>query len=157
MATINIHKAKDGNLSYRVRIQRKGHPVQTATFSTLKEARKWATMIEGDIIAGRHFPNKKPKHTLNELLDKYTQEIMPRKTPETQLSHHSVISFWRERLGHKLLTDITKADVLEHTHTLKEKAPATIHKYLRSLAKINYPFTLSGAGCNSTHHGTSPA
>ena len=27
----------------------------------------------------------------------------------------------------------------------------------RSLAKINYPFTLSGAGCNSTHHGTSPA
>jgi hypothetical protein len=28
---------------------------------------------------------------------------------------------------------------------------------LRSLAKINYPFTLSGAGCNSTHHGTSPA
>src|SRR5262245_52529817 len=28
---------------------------------------------------------------------------------------------------------------------------------IRSLAKINYPFTLSGAGCNSTHHGTSPA
>src|SRR5437867_12797055 len=60
MATINIHKAKDGNLSYRVRIQRKGRPVQTATFSTLKEARKWATMIEGQIIEGRHFPTRKP-------------------------------------------------------------------------------------------------
>ena len=28
---------------------------------------------------------------------------------------------------------------------------------LRSLAKINYPFTLLGAGCNSTHHGIFPA
>jgi hypothetical protein len=28
---------------------------------------------------------------------------------------------------------------------------------LRSLAKINYPFTLSGLGCSSTHHGTFPA
>jgi len=37
--------------------------------------------------------------------------------------------------------------------------PATIgiEGRIRSLAKINYPFTLSGAGCNSTHHGTSPA
>jgi trans-aconitate methyltransferase len=33
-----------------------------------------------------------------------------------------------------------------------------VEKYaLRSLAKITYPFTLSGAGCNSTPHGTSPA
>jgi hypothetical protein len=30
-------------------------------------------------------------------------------------------------------------------------------RQFRSLAKINYPFTPSGAGCNSTHHGTSPA
>jgi hypothetical protein len=61
-------------------------------------------MIEGDIIAGRHFPNKKPKHTLNELLDRYVQEIMPRKRLETQRSHRPVVTFWRQKLGHKLLS-----------------------------------------------------
>ena len=71
MATINTHKAKDGTLTYRVRVRCKGERVQTASFPTLKDARKWATMIEGDIIAGRHFPDKKPKHTLNALLDRY--------------------------------------------------------------------------------------
>jgi hypothetical protein len=41
-------------------------------------------MVEGEIIAGKHFPGSKLKHTLTELLDRYVQEIMPRKTLETQ-------------------------------------------------------------------------
>jgi len=45
MATINVHQTKDGSKAYRVRIRRKGQPVQTASFSSLKDARKWATMI----------------------------------------------------------------------------------------------------------------
>lgn len=135
MATINTHKAKDGTLTYRVRVRRRGERVQTASFPTLKDARKWVTMMEGDIIAGRHFPDKKPKHTLNELLDRYVQEIMPRKTPETQRSHRAVVAFWQERLGHKLLTDITKADVIALRDELgKTSAPATVQKYLTILS-----------------------
>jgi hypothetical protein len=60
MATINVHQAKDGIKTYRVRVRRKGEPAQTASFATLKDARQWATMIEGQIIEGRHFPRKKP-------------------------------------------------------------------------------------------------
>jgi hypothetical protein len=52
-------------------VRRRGQPTQTASFSTLKAARQWATLIEGDIIAGRHWPNKKLTHTLNALLDRY--------------------------------------------------------------------------------------
>jgi hypothetical protein len=104
MAAINVHQAKDGTMTYRVRVRRRGQPTQTASFSTLKAARQWAPMIEGDIIAGRHFPNKKPKHTLNELLDRYVQEIMPRKRLETQHSHRPVVTFWQQKLGHKLLS-----------------------------------------------------
>jgi hypothetical protein len=62
MATINVHQAKDGIKTYRVRVRRKGEPAQTASFATLKDARQWATMIEGQIIEGRHFPRKKPCH-----------------------------------------------------------------------------------------------
>jgi hypothetical protein len=69
MATINRYKAKDGSISYRVRIQRKGYPTQSATFGTVKECHRWATMIEGQIIAGRHFPEKKPTYTLAELIE----------------------------------------------------------------------------------------
>jgi hypothetical protein len=106
MTAINVHQAKDGTKTYRVRVRMRGQPTQTASFSTLKATRRWATMIEGDIIAGRHFPNKKPKHTLNELLDRYVQEIMPRKTIETQRSHRPIVTFWRQKLGHKLLSYI---------------------------------------------------
>ena len=131
MATINTHTAKDGSKSYKVRIRRKGQPVQTASFSSLREARHWATMREGEILTGRHFPEKKPKHTLSELLDRYVHDIMPHKTPETQRSQRPVIVFWRERLGHKLLQDITKADVIRLRNEIAEtSAPATIQKYL---------------------------
>jgi len=88
-------------------------------------------MREGEILAGRHFPEKKPKHTLSELLDRYVHDIMPHKTPETQRSQRPVIVFWRERLGHKLLQDITKADVIGLRNEIAEtSAPATIQKYL---------------------------
>jgi len=131
MAAINVHQAKDGTKTYRVRVRRKGEPTQTASFSSLKDARQWATMMEGEIIAGRHFPTSKPKHTLSELLDRYVQEIMPRKTLETQRSHRAAVKFWQKRLGHKLLSDITKADIVALRDELGEKAaPATIQKYL---------------------------
>src|SRR5712691_1250932 len=134
MATINVHQAKDGSKTYRVRVRQKGQPVQTASFSTLKDAKRWATMIEGDLIAGRHFPASKPKHTLVELLDRYVQDIMPRKTPETQRSHKAVVVFWQERLGHKPLTDITKADISALRDKIqKTSAPATVQKYLTIL------------------------
>ena len=57
MATINVYQAQDGSKTYRVRIRRTGQPVQTASFSNLQDAKRWATMIEGQIIEGRHFPN----------------------------------------------------------------------------------------------------
>jgi integrase len=135
MATINVHQAKDGTKAFRVRVRRKGEPTQTASFSSLRDARQWATMIEGEIIAGKHFPTKKSTHTLNELLDKYVQEIMPRKTEETQRSHRGAVMFWRERLGHKLLTDITKADIIPlRNERSMITAPATVQKYLTILS-----------------------
>ena len=78
MAAINVHQAKDGTKTYRVRVRRKGPTVQTASFPSMQDARKWATMIATEIIAGKYFPASKPKHTLSALLDRYVQEIMPR-------------------------------------------------------------------------------
>jgi integrase len=131
MATINVHQAKDGTKTFRVRIRRKGEPTQTASFSSLKDAKRYATMIEGQMLAGKHFPAKKPTHTLSELLERYTQEIMPRKAPETQRSHRAAVVFWQERLGHKRLVDLTRTDIITQRDNLsKTVAPATVQKYL---------------------------
>jgi SRSO17 transposase len=43
------------------------------------------------------------------------------------------------------------------TRDAHRRAECHVPPEVRSLAKINYPFTLSGAGCSSTHHGTCPA
>jgi len=133
MASINVHTSQDGVKTYHVRVRRKGEPTQCAVFPTLAQARKFATMVEGRIIEGKHFPHKKTQYTLNELLDKYCQDVMPHKTAETQRSHRAAIAYWRERLGHKMLGNITRDDVIKGRDALNDRAPATVVKYMTIL------------------------
>jgi integrase len=137
MATINSHKAKDGSVSYRVRIQRKGCKTQTATFPSLREARKWGTMVEGEIIAGRHFPERtKKQYTLAELLERYEREILPTLAPSTQRTQRQRLAFRQQRLGYKTLADITKDDVVAVKEALarRGRASGTIHHYIGTLS-----------------------
>ena len=68
MATFDHRIGPDGQIVYRVRVRRKGYATQTATFSKLSEAKKWAQVTEGAVLEGRHFqaPEAK-KHTLADL------------------------------------------------------------------------------------------
>jgi len=45
MATIERRTDKDGQLVYRVKVRRRGTPLQTATFTKPSEAHKWAMEI----------------------------------------------------------------------------------------------------------------
>ena len=135
MATINAHTSKTGVTTYRVRIQRKGQKVQTATFPTLKDARRFGTLVEARMIEGRHFPQKST-HTLQELLDRYTREVMPQKTPETQRSEMPVVRYWLQTLGHMVLTEIQPAHIIAcRDERAKQSAPATVVKYLATLSR----------------------
>ncbi len=136
MATIDIRKSPGGSISYRVRIQKRGEPTISATFPSRKLALEWAKMTEGQMIEGRHFPSRKPQHTLNELIGKYLTTVMPKKTKETQQTHMAPLRFWKERLGHKLLTAITRADVIQYRDELEGRAPATVCKYLSLLSGV---------------------
>jgi hypothetical protein len=60
MAAIEQRLGPDGKLVHRVRVRRKGTPIQTATFPKLADAKRWAQMIEGRVSEGRHFPSTKP-------------------------------------------------------------------------------------------------
>src|SRR5207245_2808925 len=131
------HKSKDGSLTYHVRIRRKGQPLQTATFPSLKDAKRWATMIEGQMIEGRHFPTKRPPMTLAEFLVQYRAEILPRKAPSTQREDGYLLRYWEEHLGHRLVAEMTPDDITRHRDALaKTHKPATVLKYLGILSHV---------------------
>jgi hypothetical protein len=81
MPTIEPRKTKEGQTVYRVKIRRKGSPTQTATFTRLTDARKWAQVTEAAVIEGRHFnTNESKRHTLADLIDRYLREVLPHKS-----------------------------------------------------------------------------
>jgi len=137
VATINTHRAKDGTITYRVRVQRKGQPVMSATFSSRKECLRFASMIEGQIAEGRHFAPKSTPMTFAEFLVKYQAAIQPRKTPMTQRDQASTLKYWHRVLGHKLLTEITPRDLAEQRDVLlKTKKTSTMLHQLRVLSAV---------------------
>jgi len=134
MASIDTYTTKTGQTMYRARVQRKGHRVQTATFATLREAKKWGVMIEGEMLAGKRFPTQS-RHTLTELLDRYSLDIMPRKTAETQRSQKYVVAYWKRTLGHMLLDDLQPSHIIAARNAIAQRGkPATVAKYLVTLS-----------------------
>jgi len=138
MATINLHKAQDGSITYRVRIRLKGMPLQTASFLTRPDAVKWAKVREGELLAGKHFPQKKANHTLAELIERYAHDVLPRKRYETQRRESYLLALWTKRLGAKELTDITKADIVKIRDEFAKRSAksTTIHRYLNLLSHV---------------------
>jgi len=136
MGTINTHRAKDGVITYRARIQRKGQQTLSATFTSLREARQWMTLAEADIIAGRYFPEKRRQHTLNELFDQYQRDVMPLKGDETQRSQNYTIRYWRQTFGHRYIDEIQPHEIrtVLTTLTRQGKAPATVIGYHTTLS-----------------------
>jgi hypothetical protein len=54
MATIESRTAEDGTTTHRVKVRLKGHPTQSASFSRLTDARKWAQATEAAMREGRY-------------------------------------------------------------------------------------------------------
>jgi len=140
----NIEKRTNGNgdISYRVKIRIKGCPTQTATFERLTDAKDWAKITEGAIKDRRYFKNTEAKkRTLSELIDKYIEDILPKK-PKSEEKQKSQLEWWKEQLGDYFLIDITSVLISEKRDTLaKEKtrfnrkySPATINRYLAALS-----------------------
>ena len=71
---------KNGKPSHTVKIRVKGSPPVFKTFSRLTDARNWAQKTESDIREGLYFKkHESRKHTLKELIKRYTEEILPHK------------------------------------------------------------------------------
>lgn len=137
MATVTKRIAKNGDVSYRVEVRLKGHPVQRATFARKTDADRWADSTESAIRENRHFKTSEAKkHTLADLIDRYTTDVLPSKTKKMQADQARQLGLWKSRLGAYSLAEITPQRVGEVRDKLlgEGRAPATVNRYLAALS-----------------------
>ncbi len=118
-----------------------GLPTQYNTLPTYQEAKDWAIQEEAKRRQGLYFPDKlKQKHTLNELIDRYIEDVLPSiKSAEDALRH---LKWWQLKLGKYTLNHISSDLIAKQRKELlsevlpkgKKRTQATVNRYLASLS-----------------------
>ena len=142
MATIETRPTPHGKTSFRAKVRLRGFPAQSATFTRLTDARRWAQATESAIREGRYFKSAEAKrHTLAELIDRYIAEVLPRR-PSNARNTKAMLTWWKKQLGALTLADVTPAAVSAQRQILldgnvrggKLRASATVVRYLAALS-----------------------
>lgn len=143
MAFIEKRVSKDGSVSYRAQIRTKGLPSLNETFPTKRLAEAWAKKTEIEIKEGRHFRTaESKKHTVAEMIDRYIESILPKK-PKSIRKQRAQLLWWKEKIGFRVLADVTPALLREQIDILasegaagrdKPKSPATVVRYMAAFS-----------------------
>ena len=160
MATIRERAKGDGTRAFHVQIRMAGYPARTASFSSKRQAERWAKTVEAEMIEGRHFRSAEARRrTLAEAIDRYLEHEAP-KLRDGRMQR-STLPWWREKLGRFKLCDITPALIAQYRDKLAaepyrrarpgakrsslkageqarafKRKPNTINNYLVSLGRI---------------------
>ncbi len=142
MANIESRRSEDGTVSHRVKVRLKGHSTETATFTRLTDARRWAQATEAAIREGRFFKTAEAKrHTLADLVDRYILEVLPHK-PKNASNTKLHLLWWRAKLGQLSLADLTAAAIVQcrndlmgtKTRRKRPMSPSTVVRYMAALS-----------------------
>lgn len=143
MGTIRETPRKDGTTTYHAEVRLRGHTPQRESFRTKSLAKKWIQDTESAIRDGRHFKTAEAKcHTLGELTDRFINQILPRY-PKRQKKQAALLTWWKNRLGHLVLADLTPSVIAEARDSLlsettkrkKLRSPSTVNRFLAALSK----------------------
>lgn len=131
--------------SYRVRIRRRGYPDQTASFSSLAEARHWKEQTEGEMAGGGFVDAKKLRTTLlRDLILRYVEEVTPTKKgaiPETYvlegLANHPITAHSLEKFSDGVLAANLRKDLeTKLTRRGTQRKPATVLRVLAAASSV---------------------
>ena len=143
MPTIQERTDAQGRTRYRVQVRLKGCPPQSATFDRKTDARRWAQQTEADMKAGRYFGTaQSKKRTFGEMVDRYVRDVLPSKGENTGRVQTTELQWWKERLGHFVLADVTPAVIAETRDELARgitrdgspRSPSTVIHYMAALS-----------------------
>ena len=126
-----------GPYQWQVKIRRKGYPVQSKTFETEDDAKKWARMVESEMDRGIFTSlSKAEKTTLKEALEQYGKEITPgKKGAKQEKSRINILS--NSALGPRFLASIRGADVAKYRdERLQNRSPITVNNELILLSHL---------------------
>lgn len=142
MATFEKRTNEDGSTGYRAKVRLKGFPPQSATFKRLTDARNWANQTEIDMKNGAFRRTEASKRTLNELIDRYIDHLKIESPRRLETTDHMFV-WWKKRLGHHLLANLTEAMIAEQLDKLlktsvpnkkgKTYTKATVNRYKAAL------------------------
>lgn len=140
----NIEKriSKSGKISYRARIELKGYKKLSATFGSKTKAKLWKQQTEAAMREGRYFKSiEAKKHTFADLINRYIRDVLPSK-PKSYNKQKIQLEWWKNSLGHLLLSDLTPALIAEHrdflgsqiTYRKTKRSNGTVVRYLSALS-----------------------
>jgi integrase len=130
---------KRGEFQWQAKVRRRGHPIQSKTFTTKADAEVWARMIEREFDRDGLFQNRAEaeRTTLNAALDRYATEVTPRKKGAAQEMVR--IKFWQKHpLASRFLSTIRGADLAKYRddRRLAGRAENTIRLDLALLSHV---------------------
>jgi len=128
---------KRGAYQWQAIIRKKGYPKQSKTFETKQEAMTWAGDIESKMNKGTWLDlGDADKTTLAECIERYREEITPRKKSGLQEnSKLNVLS--RSSMAESYMTNVRSKDVSDYRNLRLRKVSAnTVRNELNLLSNI---------------------
>lgn len=147
-----------GRVSFRAQVRLKGHPSQSATLPSRRDALRWASSIESAIREDRHFPQTRAHRVrFSALAQRYRETVLAGATGSKLANTERHINWWLERFDVLTLAEITSDRVAEARDALASQTftrgtarnaqdgPEIVARaYIRSGATVNrYLATLS--------------
>jgi integrase len=138
MATIR-KIARESGAVYMAIVRKRGQPQITKTFKTRNAAERWGRKTEAGIEEGRAgLIDESARHTFADAVKKYRAEVLSDLRPETARKYAQHLDHWTQALGHLRLSEVTAVKIAEARDALttEGKAPATVNRYLATLASV---------------------
>lgn len=143
---IRERKDKKGRTRYQmiVEVWKDGRKFyKSKTFSSEKEAKSWGNKTRYEIDRGLVTQESLKSRKLSDAIEKYLAHVLPEK-PRNSRNVEQHLKWWQEQLGNRQLTDVTAKEIAEcrdrllkePTHQNKNRAPATVVRYLSSLSSL---------------------
>ena len=127
---------KRGDLQYQAIVKRQGIGFASKTFTTKKDAEKWAKITEAEMLRGAYISRRDAeKITLSECIERYKKDVLPGLRG---VGHEYILNRLDEAFGKLALAHITPAKVAAHrdARLRQGRSPSTVKKELAKLSVI---------------------